>query len=117
MSLYNKMYPTQKQTSVNSDEIKMRFVFNVPYKYKEYAKECKLCWNSNCKYWYYDLIFSNINDFQDLINDEEKEFNFPSNKIYDFKIIRFDDNNNFEDDEYEMLFKKYAKIQNIYINK
>ena len=91
------MYPTQKQTSVNNDEIKMRFVFNVPFKYKEYAKECKLCWNAN--------------------NDEEKEFNFPSNKIYDFKIIRFDDNNNFEDDEYEMLFKKYAKFQNIYINK
>lgn len=124
MSIYSKMYSSPKQTVIieesiskeetNKDAIKIRLVLNVAFKNKDIAKIAKLNWNPNYKYWYYDKIFSNTNEFKEFIEDDEKEFNFPVDSIFNFSLLKFDDDNDFEGDEYEKIFEKYFKFQNIY---
>jgi len=115
------MYLTQKQGETNiqeetkNEEIKIRLILNVAFKSKDYAKIAKLSWNPNFKYWFYDKLFANIIEFREFINDDEKEFNFPVDSIFDFKVMRIDSEHDFEGDEYEKLFQKYFKFQNLYI--
>ena len=118
------MYPSTKQPAIieevlkvepNKEEIKIRLVFKVSFQNKDTAKNAKLLWNANLKYWYFDIKFMNIAEAREFINDDEKAFNFPSNIIFDFKIMKFDDDNDFEGDEYEKLFQKYYKFQNLHI--
>ena len=113
--MYSKMYLTPKQEETKNEEIKIRLILNVAFKSKDYAKIAKLSWNANFKYWFYDKLFANIIEFREFINDDEKEFNFPVDSIFDFKVMRIDSEHDFEGDEYEKLFQKYFKFQNLYI--
>ena len=71
MSIYSKMYPSTKQPAIieevlkvepNKEEIKIRLVFKVSFKNKDTAKNAKLLWNANFKYWYFDMKFISINE-------------------------------------------------------
>lgn len=112
-SMYEKMYPTREVKKI--DTIKIRIVFNVPYAYKDYAKEAKLFWNADLRRWYYDLRFESIEKLKEFIKDDEQEFKFINNKIFDFKIIDLiDDDNYLEGDEYKKLIGKFNRFRNIY---
>jgi hypothetical protein len=121
--MYDKMYgrtqsTTRAEVETNCDLIKIRFVFSVPFKYKDYAKDSKLRWDSTLKHWFYDLQFDDIHKAKEFINDEEQEFIFPNNNIFNFKIKQLIEKADlFEAEEYGKLIDKFSKFQNILLTK
>lgn len=98
-------------------EIRVLFIMEVSFTEKQVAKESCLRWSPDLKSWYGDIIFSNLREAKQFIQNEN-DLKFDHNGIYKFKLKAIIESRDYLNaDDFLNLTEKFMRKQNNYNEK